>query len=40
VKHPRVAGLVAGAVIEKVLHLRLRLSLGFERAGGAVVLGG
>ena len=31
-EHLRVAGLIARAVVEEVLHLRLRLSLGLERA--------
>ena len=38
-EHLRVAGLIAGAVVEEVLHLRLRLSLGFKRASSVEALG-
>src|SRR6185437_10839240 len=38
VEHLCVAGLIARAVVEEILHLRLRLSLGFERASSVEAL--
>jgi hypothetical protein len=39
VKHLRGARLITGAVVEEVLHLRLRLCLGLERPRGVQALG-